>query len=87
MTKRRPARGRNYIKEIPAVNLPVSFEAGRGFVTAVIHIGGSTLGLKFLSPDQLLGFFNELMEIAVIAWPEDPFIQYYLLDEEEKNNE
>lgn len=80
--KIRRQRGRNHIGKIPAIHLPVSFEAGKGFVTAVIHIDDSTLGLKFESPEQLLGFFTELMENAVIAWPDDPFIQYYLLDEE-----
>lgn len=82
--KRRPPRnGRNHIGKIPAVRLPASFEAGPGFVTAVIHIDDkSTIGLRFESPDQLLGFFSELMENAVIAWPENPLIQYYLLDEE-----
>ena len=66
---------------IPSIPLPASFEAGEGFVTAVIHFDGSTIGLRFESPNQLLGFFTELMESAVIAWPNDPFIQYYLLDE------
>lgn len=82
MKTRRPARGRNHIGKIPSVRLPVTFEAGKGFVTAVIHIDNSTIGLKFESPDQLFGFFTELMENAVIAWPDNPFIQYYLLDEE-----
>lgn len=82
MKKRRPARrGRNHIGKIPSIELPVTFEAGKGFVTAVIHIDNSTIGLKFISPDQLLGFFTELMENAVIAWPENEFIKYYLLEE------
>jgi len=73
--------GRNYIGKIPSIELPVTFEAGKGFVTAIIHIDNSTIGLKFLSPDHLLGFFTELMENAVIAWPEDELIKFYLLEE------
>lgn len=82
MKKRRPARNRNNIGKIPSIQLPVTFEAGRGFVTAVIHIDNSTIGLKFESPDQLLSFFTELMESAVIAWPDNPFIQYWLQSDE-----
>lgn len=81
MTQRRPVRGRNRIGKIPSVQLPVTFEAGKGFVTAVIHAGDSTLGLKFVSPEQLLEFFTGLMEHAVIAWPDNEFIQFYLQDE------
>ncbi|MCL4304230.1 MAG: hypothetical protein KJ077_51580 [Anaerolineae bacterium] len=61
--------------------IPVTFEAGPGFVTAVIHIDNSTLGVKFVSPVQLLTFFTGLMEHAAIAWPNDPFIQMYQEDE------
>ena len=83
MNKRRPARGRDHMGEFPAIKLPVSFEAGMGFVTAVIHIDNSTLGLKFESPNQLLSFFTELMENATIAWPDNEFIKYYLQEESE----
>ena len=78
---RQPTRGRDHIGKVPAFPLPVTFEAGRGFVTAVIHIKDSTIGLKFISPEQLLTFFTEMMNHAVIAWPDDEFIRYYL-DEE-----
>jgi len=64
--------------KIPTVHLPVTFEAGKGFVTAVIHIEGSTLGLKFESTGQLFTFFSELMEAAVLAWPDNELIKYYL---------
>ena len=57
-------RGRNHQGTIPAIPLPVSFEAGPGFVTAVLHIDDSTIGLKFVSPTQMLMFFTELMESA-----------------------
>lgn len=70
--------GRDHIGKIPAIKLPVTFEAGRGFVTAVIHIDDSTLDLKFESPDQLLSFFTGLIENAVIVWPDNEFIKYYL---------
>lgn len=73
--------GRNHIGKIPAIPLPVTFEAGKGFVTAVIHIEKSTIGLNFMSPEQLLEFFTGLMEHAVIAWPDNEFIKYYLQDE------
>ena len=73
---------RNTIGKIPTVRLPVTFEAGQGFVTAVFHIENSTIGIKFEQPDQMLSFFTQLMESAVIAWPNDPFIQYYLQREE-----
>jgi len=81
MTKRHTVRGRNHRGTIPSIRLPVTFEAGKGFVTAVLHIDNSTLGIKFESPEQLLIFFTELMENAVITWPDNEFIQYYLQDE------
>lgn len=73
-------RGR--MAKIPTAGpIPVTFEAGRGFVTAVVHIGNSTLGLKFESPEQLLEFQAGLMEHAVIAWSDNPFIKMYLEDD------
>jgi hypothetical protein len=75
-------QGRDHIGKVPALRLPVSFEAGKGFVTTVFHIDdNSTIGIKFESPEQMLSFFTRLMEHAAIAWPDDPFIQYYLLEE------
>lgn len=65
----------------PTIQLPITFEAGKGFVTAVIHIQGSTLGLRFESPEHLLSFFTELMESAILAWPDNEFIKYYLEEE------
>lgn len=73
---------RNNVGKIPAVRLPVTFEAGPGFVTAVFHINGSTIGIKFESSVQMLEFSTQLIESAAIAWPNDPFIQYYLSSEE-----
>lgn len=81
--RRRQPKDRNHMGKIPSIQTPVTFEAGPGFVTAVIHVNNhSTLGLKFESPGQLFNFFTELMETAVFVWPNDPMIQYYLLDEE-----
>ena len=74
MQKRRPTR--EGMGKIPTIHLPITFETGSGFVTAVIHIDNSTLGLKFESPEQLLIFFTELLENAVIAWPDSD--KYYL---------
>ena len=76
--------GRGRVGKIPAIRLPVTFEAGNGFVTAVFHIQGSTIGIKFEAPEQMLTFFTQLMKSAVIAWPDDPFIQYYLQDENQQ---
>jgi len=73
--------GRNHKGKIPTIRLPVTFEAGPGFVTAVFHIDKSTIGVRFEAPNQMLDFFTQLMESAVIAWPNDPFIQYYLEEE------
>lgn len=78
--KRRPPRQRDKMGKIPAIMLPVTFEAGKGFVTAVIHVENSSLGLKFESPEQLLAFFSKLMESATIAWPDNQFIKMYLDD-------
>ncbi|GIK42458.1 MAG: hypothetical protein BroJett011_62910 [Chloroflexota bacterium] len=75
--------GRNRMGKIPKTGpIPVTFEAGPGFVTVVIHIGPNTIGLRFESPEQLLEFFTGLMEHATIAWPDNPFIRMYLEDEE-----
>ena len=73
---------RNRVGKIPAFVAPVTFEVGKGFVTAMIHIENSTIGLRFESPEQLLSFFSELMENAVIAWPNNEWIKYYVQDEQ-----
>jgi hypothetical protein len=71
---------RNNKGKIPFVRLPVTFEAGKGFVTAVFHIDRSTIGIRFEHPEQMLTFFTQLMESAIIAWPDNEFIKYYLQD-------
>ena len=83
--KRRPPRtsGRDRMASIPEVGeFPVTFESGKGFVTMVLHIGGSTLGLKFKSAEQMLDMQVGLIEAATIAWPDHPAIAYYLSDED-----
>lgn len=77
--KRRPPRDnpRARMGKIPAIQTAVTFEAGPGFVTAVIHIDGSTLGLKFDSPEKLLEFFTSMVESAVLVWPDNEFIKMY----------
>lgn len=72
--------GRDRLGNVPAIALqtPITFEVGPGFVTAVIHFGNSTMGLKFETAEQLLIFFSELIENAAMAWPDDPYIRMYL---------
>lgn len=69
---------RNHQVKIPSIQLPVTFEAGKGFVTVVFHIQNSTIGIRFEQPEQMLTFFTELMENALIAWPDNEFIKMYL---------
>lgn len=73
---------RNRMAKIPQVHLPVTLETGKGFVTAVFHIDKSTIGIRFEQPEQMLEFFTQLMESAVIAWPDNEFIKYYLSNED-----
>jgi hypothetical protein len=63
------------------VHLPVQFQTGRGHVVAIYHINGSTLGVRFESPEQMLTFFTKLMEKAVKVWPDHPLVKEYLSDE------
>lgn len=86
--RKRRFNSRSHVGEIPAVQLPVTFESGSGFVTAVIRIdSNTTIGIKFMSPEQLLNFFVQLMEGAEIAWPDDPFVKYYTMSEGVPENE
>ena len=64
---------------IPEIaRLPVTFKAMKDHVVGIIHIGESTIGLRFESPEHLLLFFSELMEKAVLVWPDNEWIQEYL---------
>lgn len=62
--------------------LPVTFHAGKGFVNAVFHVNGSTLGIRFESPEQMLEFFGQMMEKAAQVWPNDEWIKMYVEDED-----
>lgn len=57
---------RNHQAKIPSIQLPVTFEAGKGFVTAVFHIQNSTIGIRFEQPEQMLIFFTQLMKSAIL---------------------
>lgn len=61
------------------VHVPVTFQAMPDHVVAIISIDGrSTIGIRFNSPEQMLTFFSEMMEKAVIVWPENEWIKEYL---------
>lgn len=65
-------------KNVPKAVLPITFEHGPDFVTAVIHVGESTIGVRFESPEQLLMFSSELVEHATQVWPDNEWIKMYL---------
>lgn len=65
--------------------LPVTFHAvnvgqPNAHVVAVMQIGGSTIGLRFESVDQLMTFFARLIEKAAKVWPDNEWIKEYLSD-------
>jgi hypothetical protein len=60
------------------VHLPVSFHAKRDHIVAIFYAGGSTIGVRFQSPEQLLELFSQMMEKAVLVWPENEWIKEYL---------
>jgi hypothetical protein len=53
-------------------------------VVAVINLGSTvpispqTIGLRFESPEHMLTFFHEMLEKAVIVWPDNKWIKEYL---------
>lgn len=57
------------------------FHAYKDHVAAVFWINGSSLGLRFLSPEHLMEFFSKLMDKAVLVWPENDWIKEYLKDD------
>jgi hypothetical protein len=66
---------------IPEVaHLPVSFHAKKDHVVAIYYLKRSTIGIRFESPEQMLEFFNQLMEKAVLVWPDNEWIKEYLSD-------
>ena len=60
---------------------PVTFHAKKNYIVAVFHLGNSTVGVRFQSPEQLLTFTVELMEKAKLTWPNHPLIKEYMLDD------
>lgn len=64
------------------VHLPVTFQAMSDHVVAIISVGnGSTIGLRFESPEHMLTFFTAMMQEAAKVWPDNEWIKYYLEDE------
>ncbi len=72
-------------KPIPAslrnptiVPMPIRFAAMKDHVVAIIDFeDGSTFALRFVSPEHLATFFDELMKKAVMVWSDHPLIQEY----------
>lgn len=62
---------------LQVARLPVTFHAGDGFVNAVFHIEKSTIGVRFESPEQILEFFEQLMNKAAQTWPDNQWIQMW----------
>ena len=67
------------------VRLPVTFHAMKDHVVAIFTltspvIGKFTVGLRFEQPEQLLAFFSQMMEKAVMVWPDNEWIREYLQD-------
>lgn len=67
---------------LKVVKTPVKFNAGKGFVNAVFHIGKHSFGVRFESPEQILEFFNALLECASSVWPNNEFIQMFTEDDD-----
>jgi hypothetical protein len=59
----------------------IEVEAKPDYVVAIIRLGNSTIGLRFISPEHLIKFFVSLMEKAILIWPDDPYIKEYLSQE------
>lgn len=62
---------------LKVAHLPVTFNAGDGYVNAIFHIQGSTVGVRFESPEQLLEFFEQLMNKAAQVWPNNEWVQLW----------
>lgn len=59
--------------------LPVSFYAYPSHIVAIYELPtGSTIGIRFESVEQMLWFFNKMLEKAALVWPSDPYIQEWL---------
>ena len=66
------------MKSPQVVRLPVKFEAKKDHVVAIFNARGSTIGLRFNSPEEMLSFFSQMLEKAVLVWPENEWIREYL---------
>lgn len=60
------------------VKSAVEFHAYKNHIVAIFPVGQSTIGIRFESPEQLLEFFNRMMEKAVVVWPDNEWIKEYL---------
>ena len=72
-----PKRKRNPV----VIPQSVEIKAMSDHIVAVIWLGDSSIGLRFLSPEHLLEFFQDLMKAACKVWPENEWIQEYLREE------
>lgn len=62
---------------LKVVRWPVAFNAGDNYVNAVFDMAGSSFGVRFESPEQLLDFFEQLMSKAAQVWPENEWVQLW----------
>jgi hypothetical protein len=60
--------------------VPVSYEAHEKYVVAVFYLDDSSVGVRFTSMKELLGFFDKLMQMATIVWPNDEYVKQYLTE-------
>lgn len=59
--------------------LPVEFHAYKNHVVAVYTLPtGSTIGMRFETPEQMLWFFAQMLEKAALVWPDNEYIREYL---------
>ena len=87
---RRKFMNRNPANRNPVrATLPVLFEAKVDHVVAIFNVGGtpaapnstnSTIGLRFESPEQMLWFFNQMIQKALIVWPDNEWMKLYMKD-------
>lgn len=59
-------------------NKAISFFAGQGYVTMVIPVPGGTVGIRFISMEEMLTAFQGMMEAACLVWPDHDYTKEYL---------
>jgi hypothetical protein len=60
-------------------HMPVTFRAQKEFVEAVFQgEGEQKINIRFESPEQMLEFFQRMMEVAAVVWSDNEFIQEFL---------